>query len=150
MKTATSGMTLIVKTVARLLVAMIFVFGLYIVAHGHLTPGGGFGGGVVIALGLLSVLLAFGREKALGWVKPGALQTAEASALVLYLAVGLAGLALAGAFLRNILPLGRLHDLASAGFLPVLNIIIGVKVGLSLFLVVLALTAFDPDEGDDE
>ncbi len=144
------GMTLIVKTVSRLLAGLIIVFGMYIVFHGHLSPGGGFGGGVVIALGLLSLVLAFGRRKAMDSIRPRALPVIEMSSLMVYMAVGLAGLAMSGAFLRNVLPLGRLYDLASAGIIPVLNIVIGVKVGLSLFLVVLALAAVDPDGGDDE
>ena len=45
------GMTLIVKTISRIIVWMVFLYGAYIILHGHLTPGGGFAGGVIVALG---------------------------------------------------------------------------------------------------
>lgn len=56
------GMSLIVKTVTRLTVGLILLFGIYIVAHGHVSPGGGFAGGVIIALSFINIILAFGKE----------------------------------------------------------------------------------------
>ena len=59
-----TGMTLIVKTITDFVAAFIVVFGAYIVLYGHLTPGGGFAGGVIIACAFILVLLAHGKEKA--------------------------------------------------------------------------------------
>lgn len=146
----TSGMTPIVKTVTRLIIGLTFLYGFYIIFHGHLSPGGGFGGGVILALGLLAVLLAYGREETLRWLRVERLRTVEQAAPVLFLLIGLAGMAFGGAFLTNILSKGRLFALWSAGVILPLNIIIGVKVGLSLFLVVLALAEFDLEKGADE
>jgi len=56
------GMTPIIKTVALALAVPITVFGLYIIAHGHLTPGGGFPGGAVIATLVALFLIAFGKD----------------------------------------------------------------------------------------
>jgi multisubunit Na+/H+ antiporter MnhB subunit len=150
MTTDKPGMTIIVKTVSRLLVWLILLYGIYIVLHGHLSPGGGFGGGVVLALGLLSVLLAYGRDFTLKWLRLPALRKADYSSALLFLAVGLAGLWMGRAFLVNFLPKGTLFSLWSSGLILPLNIAIGVKVGLSLFLVVLALAEFELDEGADE
>jgi multicomponent Na+:H+ antiporter subunit B len=144
------GLTLIVKTVTRLLVWMIFLYGTYIIFHGHLSPGGGFGGGVILALGLLSVLLAYGRDFTLRWLNVRFLKSLESTSLILFLAAGLMGMALGEVFLSNFLAKGTLFSLWSSGFIPVLNIIIGVKVGLSLFLVVLALAEFDMEKGAEE
>ena len=58
------GMTFIVKTVTGLLIAVIFSFGIYITIYGHLTPGGGFAGGIMLACGLILVTLAFGKNLA--------------------------------------------------------------------------------------
>ena len=58
-------MSLIVKTITRLTVGLIFLFGVYIVLHGHVTPGGGFAGGVIIALSFIHLMLAFGKDTAL-------------------------------------------------------------------------------------
>jgi multisubunit Na+/H+ antiporter MnhB subunit len=143
------GLTVIVKTVTRAILAVIFLYGFYIILHGHLSPGGGFGGGVVLALGFLSVLLAYGRPAAQKWLNIRVLHSVESSGPLLYLALGLLGLAAGGAFLLNTLGKGRLFDLWSSGFILPLNIIIGVKVGLSLFLAVWALTEWNPEKGDD-
>jgi multicomponent Na+:H+ antiporter subunit B len=145
-----TGMTLIIKTVSRLLVGLIFLYGIYIILHGHLSPGGGFGGGVVLALGLLAVLLAYGREETLKWLRLGFLKDLESLCPLLFLAVGVAGLAAGTAFLANILSKGRLFALLSSGLILPLNVVIGLKVGLSLFLVVLAMAEFDPDKGAEE
>lgn len=144
------GMTVIVKTVNRLIVWVIFLYGLYIILHGHLSPGGGFGGGVVLALGLLSVLLARGRGFVLEWLKIPALRKVDYTSALLFLAFGLVGLLAGRAFLYNFLPRGKLFFLLSSGTILPLNFIIGVKVGLSLFLVVLALAEFEPGEGAEE
>ncbi len=59
-----SGMGLIVKTVTRVTVGVIFLFGCYISAQGHTTLGGGLAGGVVIALAFILYVLAYGRTHA--------------------------------------------------------------------------------------
>lgn len=145
-----AGMTLIIKTVSRLLVGLILLYGAYIVLHGHLSPGGGFGGGVVLALGLLAVLLAYGREETLKWLRLGRLKDLERASPLLFVLVGMAGMAAGGAFLANVLSKGRLFALLSSGLILPLNIVIGLKVGLSLFLVVLAMAEFDLNKGADE
>lgn len=146
----TAGMTLIIKTVSRLLVGLIFLYGIYIILHGHLSPGGGFGGGVVLALGLLAVLLAYGREETLKWLRLGLLKDLERLSPLLFLLIGLVGMAAGSAFLANILSKGRLFALLSSGLILPLNVVIGLKVGLSLFLVVLTMAEFDLSQGGDE
>jgi len=150
MKDAKPGMTIIIKTVNRLIVGMIFLYGIYIILHGHLTPGGGFGGGVVLALGFMSVLLAYGRDFTLKWLRLGSLRGLEHASPLLFLILGFAGMAWGSAFLANVLSKGKLFALLSSGIILPLNIVIGLKVGLSLFLVVLAMAEFDLNEGADE
>ncbi|MDD2752196.1 MAG: MnhB domain-containing protein [Candidatus Omnitrophica bacterium] len=60
-----AGMSLIVKTVTRLTVGLILIYGFYLVLQSHVGPGGGFAGGVVIALSLIHLVLAFGRDAVL-------------------------------------------------------------------------------------
>ncbi|MGE5682773.1 MAG: MnhB domain-containing protein [Bacillota bacterium] len=143
-----NGMTLIVKTVTRVTVWLIILYGFYIILHGHLTPGGGFGGGVIIALALLNVLLAFGRDYTGKWLNIKLLQDIESSTATLFLVVGILGFASGGAFLANFLSRGTLFRLISSGTILPLNIIIGIKVGMSLFLAVWALSAVNTSEGD--
>lgn len=59
------GMTLIVKTVTRLTLGFILLYGIYITMSGHSSPGGGFAGGVIVALSFIHIMLAFGKEVAL-------------------------------------------------------------------------------------
>ncbi len=143
------GMTLIVKTITRVILWMIVLYGIYIILHGHLTPGGGFGGGVILALAFLSMLLAYGRERIGQWLKLQLLHDLEASSVLLFLVIGIIGLAAGSAFLANFLTKGALFNLVSAGTIPLLNIIIGIKVALSLFLVVWALAHLNIEEGDE-
>jgi multisubunit Na+/H+ antiporter MnhB subunit len=59
------GMTLIVKTVTRLTLGFILLYGIYIALSGHMSPGGGFAGGIIVALSFVHVMLAFGKDAAL-------------------------------------------------------------------------------------
>jgi len=56
------GMSIIVKKTTQLISGMIFLYGIYVIAHGHLTPGGGFAGGVIIAGAFILITLAFGSD----------------------------------------------------------------------------------------
>ncbi len=144
------GMTLIVKTVTRLSVWLIILYGFYIILHGHLTPGGGFGGGVIIALAFLNVLLAYGHKFTGNWLKIPLMEKLESASPFLFVIVGLLGAVYAGSFLANFLVKGSLFHLFSAGTIPLLNIIIGVKVAMSLFLVVWVMAAFKIEEEEEQ
>jgi multisubunit Na+/H+ antiporter MnhB subunit len=56
------GMTVIVKTITSWVKILIILFGIYIILFGHLTPGGGFAGGVILAASYVLIMLAFGKE----------------------------------------------------------------------------------------
>jgi multisubunit Na+/H+ antiporter MnhB subunit len=144
------GMTLIVKTVTRISVWLIILYGIYIILHGHLSPGGGFAGGVIIALAFLNVMLAYGREFIKRWVNIDFLHDIESSSAALFLAVGILGMAIGGGFLANFISHGKLFHLLSAGTIPVLNIIIAAKVSMGLFVVVWTLAVFHYDKGGKE
>jgi len=144
------GMTIIVKTITRITVWLILVYGIYIILHGHLTPGGGFPGGVIIALAFLNVLLAQGREFTKNWLKMNLLHDLEATSAILYLIVGILGISFTGYFLSNFLPKGKLFNLISAGTIPVLNIIIGLKVCAGLFFVLWSLAIFHLASKEEE
>ena len=55
------GMSSIVKKITQIIAPLIFMFGLYVIIHGHLTPGGGFAGGVVLAGAFILQILANGE-----------------------------------------------------------------------------------------
>jgi len=143
------GMTLIVKTVTRLTFGLILLFGLYIAAHGHLSPGGGFAGGVIMALAFTHLMLAFGSETALRKLSKNAASFLEGLGGLVFVGVAMLGF-IAGPFFRNMLPKGEPFSLFSAGTIPIYNLAaIMVKVGAGLFSAVLALVLFMPNlKGD--
>lgn len=121
------------------LIAPTVVFGIYVVAHGHLTPGGGFQGGVVLASALLLVYLAGDYRwvqelRRIPWV-----DAAEAVGAGGYVLIGLAGMVFGAAFLDNVLPHGTLGQLNSGGVVPLINFAVGLEVAGGF---VLLLTEF--------
>ena len=135
------GMTLIVKGAARLVAGFIALFGVYIVLYGHVTPGGGFAGGVILAGALVLVVLAFGEEFSRRVLPQGVAHVTDSLAALAFLAVALFGY-LAGAFFENFPGDGQTGGLISAGTIPLSNLAIGLKVGAGLFGVFLALALF--------
>jgi multicomponent Na+:H+ antiporter subunit B len=133
-----TGMTLIVKTITRLTVGLILLFGIYIVLHGHLSPGGGFAGGVIVALSFVHLMLAFGKDVAASKVSKKLASNLESIGALMFLSIALLGF-LGGSFFLNILPKGSPFRLFSAGTIPLSNISIGIKVGVGLFAIFLAL-----------
>lgn len=137
-----TGMTLIVKTITRLTVGLILLFGIYIVLHGHLSPGGGFAGGVIVALSFVHLMLAFGKDVAVSKISKNLASNLESIGALMFLTVGLLGF-LGGSFFLNILPKGIPFNLFSAGTIPLSNISIGIKVGVGLFSIFLALVILE-------
>jgi multicomponent Na+:H+ antiporter subunit B len=112
------------------------VLGLYIVAHGHLTPGGGFQGGAILATASLLVFLS-GRFVAFRRVNPVILiDAAEGAGAFAFPLIGVTGLVAGPAFLANVLPLGTAGDLLSAGTIPILNLAVGLEVSAAFILIV--------------
>ena len=144
------GMSLIVKRITRITVSLIFLFGVYIVMHGHLTPGGGFAGGVIIALSFIHLVLAFGKEEALKRLKESTVSIIESIGGLMFLGIALLGL-FGGYFFLNILAKGKPFHLFSSGIIVLCNIAIFLKVGAGLFAIFIALAVFRmPVSGNEE
>ena len=117
-----------VRVVGLALVGPVVLFGVYVVTHGHLSPGGGFQGGVVLATAALLVYLS-GEYVTLRRVSPEVVgDLAESTGAAGYVAVGLLGVAAGVTFLANVLPLGQPGAWLSAGTIPVLNLAVGLEV----------------------
>ncbi|MBE0431948.1 hypothetical protein IBX73_00630 [candidate division WOR-3 bacterium] len=135
------GMSLVVKVVTNIVVGFIFIYGVYIILHGHLTPGGGFAGGVIIAGALVLRILAFGVEPVSEKRAEERASAFESLGALLFIGIAFAGLIIGGAFFLNFLPQGTPLRLLSGGIIPLCNIAIGIKVGAGLFTIFLALAA---------
>lgn len=123
------GPSEILSTGARILVPIVALFGIYIFTHGHLTPGGGFQGGVIVASALLLYFLSTPE----GGIGHTLLTAVESLSGATYVVLGALGLFLAAGFLDNrLLPLGEFGTLFSAGAIPVIYSLVGIKVGAEL------------------
>ena len=85
------GMSLIVKTITRLTVGLIMLYGIYIVLHGHVSPGGGFAGGVIIALSFIHIMLAFGKDAAFKRLSKKTASFFESFGAIMFLSIALIG-----------------------------------------------------------
>lgn len=109
-------------------VGAIVVLGVYIVAHGHLTPGGGFQGGVILAAVPILIYLA-GQALLARELSPlAASDLVEAAGAAAFVCIGVGGLIAGVAFLYNFVPLGTAGNLLSAGTIPLLNVSVGIEV----------------------
>jgi len=120
--------SLIISTTSRYFFPLIILFGTYIFIHGHLTPGGGFPGGVIIATSFLLLFLAYPEM----FVSDKKLSISEGTAGMLYVIIGLVGLYLFNNFLQNFLPKGSPGRIVSGGIIPIIYTFIGIKVGAEM------------------
>ena len=116
----------LLSTGSRALTPLILLLGVYVFVNGHLTPGGGFQGGAIVASGMLLLLLADPLKQ----FSHQLISVLESLSGLLFVGIGVLGVLLAGGFLDNrLLPIGTLGELFSAGVIPVIYSLIGLKVG---------------------
>lgn len=118
----------ILRAGADLLFPLLLLVGLYIIVHGHLTPGGGFQGGVILAAAFFVTVLA--RPEQI--YSHAAVSLIEGLAGAGFILLGLWALYADGTFLKPLFGTGTLGNLLSAGSLPLLSTAIGLKVGAEL------------------
>ncbi len=149
----------IVRTVANQLILFILIFGLYVIAHGHLTPGGGFQGGAVIVSGVVMLLVAFSSKELKKSLRERTLSIMESSGALIFIGLAFAGIGIV--FFYNFLvgtPIfGRIPatgpgpgDIWTGGFIPLMNLAVGLKVAAGLSAVVLAMALFSSGEEIEE
>jgi len=147
------GRSLVVETVARWVAPFIFIYGLYLVAYGHISPGGGFAGGVTLSCALVLVVLAHGKVAALRLLPFRLAKRLDSAGALAFLALAVLGIALGGGFFVNFIQKqypGSPLRLFNAGIIPLCNVAIALKVGASLFLVVVVLSALRVVAGGGE
>ena len=122
----------IVETATELLLPMVMLFGIYVFLNGHLSPGGGFQGGAIIASGTMFLLLALPESH----ISRLMIAIIESMSGFSYVVIGVLGVLMAGGFLDNrIIGLGTYGSLFSAGAIPLIYVFVGLKVGFELSAV---------------
>ena len=145
------NMSNLVRSGANILMPFILVYGFYIVVHGHLTPGGGFQGGAVIATAVVLLMVAYSYENVRASVSTHVLKNSETAGLLLFIGTALLALTAGLAFFGNwLLDLGVIFgtpvafgvnpgNLNTGGIIPVLNIAVGIEVLGAMGLLLLAM-----------
>jgi multicomponent Na+:H+ antiporter subunit B len=124
----------ILQKASKLFFPVIMLFGVYVMVYGHLSPGGGFQGGVIIASGVLLLLISNQNFE----VPHKLISTLETFAGISYVLIGLIGLLVLDSFLGNFLPhnISNMGMLFSGGIIPLIYIVVGIKVGSEMSLIV--------------
>ena len=108
-------------------IAIVYMF--YIILHGHLSPGGGFQGGVLMVALIALVYMGHGYQVTIDAFSYHILHTSEGLASIFYVALGLLGVAMGAQFAQNVLYThGAIGDLYSSGTIFWMNVTVGIKV----------------------
>lgn len=144
-------MSKIVRTITSIAFPLAMIYGLYVIAHGHLTPGGGFQGGAIAASACAMVLVAFGSKWTVKKIKEKRLSVFESLGAISFITVALLGLVFGVAFFHNFLTGSNfifgtipatgsgLADINTGGVLPLMNFAVGLKVIAGLFVIILVM-----------
>lgn len=137
---------IIIKTLARILVPFIQIYALYVIMHGHHSPGGGFQGGVILAASLILLMITHGVKDTQKRISEKAVAIFSSSGVFIYAGIGVVCLILAGNYLDYSNLAKLLHvDPAQARSLGILGIEIGV--GLAVMAVMFSVF-FDISRGE--
>ncbi len=131
-KFAANEASLILKTGIKIIFPLLLLAGSYIFIYGHLSPGGGFQGGAVIATAFLLKMLADHKFE----IKEKSITLVESTAGIVFVGLGLYGLITRGSFLENFLAAGTVGELFSGGTIIVIYTATAFKVGAELTNIV--------------
>lgn len=151
-KDGITGKDVIVKCGADKFLPFAIVFGLYVILFGTISPGGGFQGGVIVAVSVLMLYLGYGYNTTSKVISLEVLRVNESVGAVIYVVLGVIGVAFTANFCTNVLyNLGKAGDLISAGTITFMSYSVGYKVLTGVgFLLLLLLGLLAPDADDDD
>jgi multicomponent Na+:H+ antiporter subunit B len=134
-------MTSIVKTITKFIGSIILLFGLYLILHGHLQPGGGFEGGIALGTSFILITLAYGKEVMFDKINQLTGIILQSLGVIIFLTVAFLGY-YGGFFLRNYFPKGIPFGYLSGGDIPLISFGIGLATAFAIWGAFIALTSF--------
>ena len=123
----------ILQGVAFVLCPIIFIFGIYIILNGHLSPGGGFSGGSIMGAGLILYVAAFGFKKTQRFFDEHVYKIAKITALCMYGLIGTYFYMTGANGIENHIPLGIPGHILSSGIILPINICVGLEVACTMY-----------------
>jgi len=118
---------IIIKTIARIFVPFIQIYALYVIMHGHYSPGGGFQGGVILGASMALLLITHGYDEVKRRLPEGVVMLLGSLGVLIYAGIGLTCLLLGGNYLDYSQLSVILHvDPAHARSLGILGVELGV------------------------
>ena len=127
-----------------LVLPIIITLGLYIIIHGHLSPGGGFQGGVLVAGAFAILYVSYGIKNLSKKIKIG-----EDIGALGFIILAFLGLVFGGTFFKNIFYLGEPGELFSSGSIFLMNFAVGFKVFAGVSFLILIMVSSLKSKGDE-
>jgi len=125
----------LVRLTALVWSVLAVAYGVFLAGNGHLSPGGGFQGGVATLAALVLFYLAAGTRRMQRFAPTTAVEALESAGALGFLAIGCGGVIAGSAFLFNWLPAGKFGSLDSAGVVPLISFAVGMEVAAGLALL---------------
>jgi multicomponent Na+:H+ antiporter subunit B len=125
----------ILKRVAALLLPFIQMYGLYVIFHGHVSPGGSFAGGIVVGLAFIAFATIYGLERGRAKMPERITTLTESYGTLWYGIMGMVGIIKGAPFLANKLAgidLGTLGTLSSGGLISLIGLGVGIRVASTM------------------
>lgn len=123
----------ILQSIATILVPVVFIFGIYIILNGQLSPGGGFSGGAILGAGMILYVSAFGFHKTQKWFNENVYRVAKVTALCMYGCIGLYYYTCGANGIENHIPLGIAGHILSGGIILPIDICVGIEVACTMY-----------------
>lgn len=127
-------MSSIVRNSAKLVSPFLITYGAYLIIHGHVSPGGGFQGGVILAVSVILLITSHGYRAVRNKFRSEIVKVMESTSIILLIVLASLG-AIGGSFFLNFLRGGTAGALFSGGTVVMVNIIIGLEVGAAFTLL---------------
>jgi len=136
---------IVIQTICRILIPFVQLYGLYVIMHGHYSPGGGFQGGVILGTSFILLMLAYGLEASLRRLSLKALTVFGSLGVLLYSGIGLVSLLMGGNYLdygKLPLPIASIAEIRAMGILGI-EIGVGISVMAIMTTIFLAIASYD-------
>ncbi len=123
----------ILQGTAFVLCPIIFIFGIYVILNGHLSPGGGFSGGAILGAGLILYVSAYGFKKTQTFFNEHVYKIAKITALCMYGIIGSYFYITGANGIENHIPLGMPGHILSGGIILPIDICVGLEVACTMY-----------------